>query len=277
MTPPPASFGANLALRIATAAIALPALAAAFFLGPPSLGAAVVGAAVLMGLWEYFELLRVRQIAPHRGGAVLLASAAFLDLARPAVAGAPLWIAGLLLVLVLTLPRADVAIAFPAAAATVLGAAYLGGLGGTMAALRTHEPSDQGPWRIAMLLAIVMVADTFAFFVGHAIGCHKLAPTVSPGKTVEGGVGSLLGGIVGALAVRRIGLPGMPLADAVALGLAVAAFGVAGDLFESLLKRWAGVKDSGGLFPGHGGMLDRLDSLLFGAPVLYYYFVFYAR
>jgi len=74
--------------------------------------------------------------------------------------------------------------------------------------------------------------------------------------------------------VRQLGLPDLPLGHAVGLGLAVAAFGIVGDLDESLLKRWAGVKDSGALFPGHGGMLDRLDSLLFGAPVLYYYFLY---
>ena len=73
-------------------------------------------------------------------------------------------------------------------------------------------------------------------------------------------------------AATWLSLPGLPVAHAVALGVLVAAVGTAGDLAESLLKRWAGVKDSGRLFPGHGGMLDRLDSLLFGAPVLYYYF-----
>ena len=79
---------------------------------------------------------------------------------------------------------------------------------------------------------------------------------------------------MGALAVRALGLPSMPLVDTLLLGVLVAALGIVGDLDESLLKRWAGVKDSGTLFPGHGGMLDRIDSLLFGAPILYYYFVY---
>jgi phosphatidate cytidylyltransferase len=89
---------------------------------------------------------------------------------------------------------------------------------------------------------------------------------------VEGSFGGLLGGVAGALVVRAVGLHELPALHAAGLGALVAASGVAGDLFESLLKRWAGAKDSGALFPGHGGMLDRLDSLLFGAPVLYYYF-----
>ena len=101
---------------------------------------------------------------------------------------------------------------------------------------------------------------------------RRLAPSVSPGKSVEGAFGGLVGGALGALAVRQLGMPDMPALHAAALGVGVAAAGIVGDLGESLLKRWAGVKDSGTLFPGHGGMLDRIDSLLFGAPVLYYYF-----
>jgi phosphatidate cytidylyltransferase len=129
-------------------------------------------------------------------------------------------------------------------------------------------------WRIVLLLAIVMSSDTVAFFVGSALGRRKLAPGISPGKTVEGAVGGLVGGVLGALAVWAAGLPGVPAWHAALLGFAVAVLGMLGDLLESLLKRWAGVKDSGRLFPGHGGMLDRLDSLLFGAPVLYYYFLY---
>jgi phosphatidate cytidylyltransferase len=125
---------------------------------------------------------------------------------------------------------------------------------------------------VVLLLAVIVVSDSLAFFVGHAIGRTRLAPGVSPGKSVEGALGGLLGGVLGALVVRHLGLPGLPALHAAGLGLAVAAMGIVGDLDESLIKRWAGVKDSGTLFPGHGGMLDRLDSLLFGAPVLYYYF-----
>jgi len=167
----------------------------------------------------------------------------------------------------------DIALAVPAGAATLLGAAYLGALGGSIAALRVLPPVELGAWRLLLLLAIVMGADTAAFFVGSAVGRHKLAPAISPGKTIEGLVGGLAGGMLGAVIVRWVGLRSLPLAHAVGLGLGVAALGTAGDLAESLLKRWAGVKDSGALFPGHGGMLDRLDSLLFAGPVLYYYFV----
>jgi len=159
-----------------------------------------------------------------------------------------------------------------AAAATLLGAVYLGALGGTVAALRVLPPLEDGAWRIALLLVVIVFSDSVAFFVGHAIGRRRLAPAVSPGKSVEGALGGLAGGVLGAFAVRHFGLPQLPALHALVLGLVVAGMGIVGDLDESLIKRWAGVKDSGTLFPGHGGMLDRLDSLLFGAPVLYYYF-----
>src|SRR5262249_29551115 len=148
--------------------------------------------------------------------------------------------------------------------------------GGTLAALRLAPYELGGPWVMLLLLATIMSADSAALFAGRAAGRHQLAPRISPGKTWEGLVGGLLGGVVGALVVRRLGVAWLRVAQAVVLALLVSLAGVTGDLAESLLKRWAGVKDSGALFPGHGGMLDRLDSLLAGAPVLYYYLL-YAR
>lgn len=269
----PPGFGANLARRVATALLVLPPLLAALFLGPPALGVALVALAALVGLREFFRLLEARGLKPLAPAGLLLAAAMFTDVARPA--SAPWWpLAALVLLAAMLLGGQEGALSVPSAAGTMLGASYLGALGGTIAALRVLEPVGRGAWRLVLLLAIIMVADTLAFFVGHAAGRHRLAPRLSPGKTVEGALGGLAGGVLGALAVRALGLPEIPLAHAVGLGLGVAALGIAGDLDESLLKRWAGVKDSGALFPGHGGMLDRLDSLLFGAPVLYYYFLY---
>jgi phosphatidate cytidylyltransferase len=269
----PPRFLANLARRVATALVALPALVAVLFLGPPAIGTSIVAAAVLAGVHEFHGLVRARQLAPMAPAGYVLAAALFVDVGLAGAGSVP-WtpfaVVGLLLS---TLARRDLAAGAPAAAATALGAAYLGALGGTMAALLVLEPAALGRWRLVMLLAIIMVSDTLAFFVGHAVGKRALAPSISPGKTMEGALGGLAGGVLGALAVRALGLPQLPPLHAVFLGVVVAAFGIAGDLFESLLKRWAGVKDSGRLFPGHGGMLDRLDSLLFGAPVLYYYFL----
>lgn len=270
-------FWGNLARRVGTAAVALPALLALLFWGPPLAMVAVVALAAFLGLWELNSLLAARGLRPFRlvGGLVaagVFAEVVFVD--APALWAVPVLPLALILLLGAMLQRADdIPGAVPAAAATLLGACYLGGLGGALAALRAVPPAQMGAWRLTLLLAIIMSADTLAFFAGSAFGRHKLAPRISPGKTLEGLAGGLIGGILAALVVRRIGLPNLPLVDTIALGAVVAGLGVVGDLVESLLKRWAGVKDSGALFPGHGGMLDRLDSLLFGAPVLYYYFL----
>lgn len=276
MTLPP-GFGSNLARRLATAAVALPVLVLVLFRAPAWATVALVAAALLVALLEFFRLLEARSLRPLRLAGLLMAAALFVEVAWPSLAMGPFWPFAALLLLSITLLRgARFDDTVPAAAGTLLGAVYLGALGGTIAALRVLAPQDDGAWRVVLLLATIMCADTAAFFVGHALGRRRLAPAVSPGKTVEGALGGVVGGVVGALLVRELGLPSLPAAHAAALGALVALFGIVGDLDESLLKRWAGVKDSGALFPGHGGMLDRLDSLLFGAPLLYYYFL-YAR
>jgi phosphatidate cytidylyltransferase len=255
--------------------VGLPLLLAGLVLGPPLVAVAIVAAAALLGLAEFFRLLAAGGVAPLRATGFLLLAVIFVDVARPGIVPGSAWPLAAAFVLGAALLRVrDIALAVPAAAGTLLGAAYLGGLGGCMAALRVLEPVEEGAWRLVLLLAVVMSADTAAFFVGSALGRRKLAPALSPGKTVEGLLGGLIGGVIGALAVRWAGLRALPVAHAIGLGLGAAALGTLGDLAESLLKRWAGVKDSGSLFPGHGGMLDRLDSLLFAAPILYYYFVF---
>ncbi len=253
--------------------VALPLLLAAFFLGPPPLGAGIVAIACVMALYEFFGLLHARGIKPLPASGLVALGLVFLEVARPGSLP-PLMPAVLVFALVPALSRgAAVSESLTAAALTFLGGAYLGALGGTMAGLLLLPPASQGPWRIVLLMAIIMTSDTAAYFAGHLWGRRRLAPSISPGKTVEGLLGALAGGIPSALVVRAFAFPAMPLAHAVVLGALVTAFGAAGDLSESLMKRWAGVKDSGALLPGHGGMLDRLDSLLFGAPVLYYYFL----
>jgi phosphatidate cytidylyltransferase len=271
---PGAGFKANLARRVVTALVVLPVLLAALLLGPPLLGAAVVLIALLLGVWEFFGLIEARGLVPFRVTGVVLLLAAFVEVVtRLDWVGPPLWpMVALVSLTALLLRVGDFTATVPAAALTLMGATYLGALGGTIAGLRMLEPQVLAPWRLVLLLAIIMMSDTAAFFVGSALGRRPLAPAISPGKTMEGAAGGLVGGVLGALAVWAAGLPGVPAWHAGLLGFVVAILGMLGDLLESLLKRWAGVKDSGRLFPGHGGMLDRLDSLLFGAPILYYYF-----
>ena len=265
-------FLPNLVRRVLTAAVALPAVLAVVLLAPPWATIVLVGCALAAGLHEFFGLLAARGLRPLRWSGVLLSAAVFADVVFPAAARVPLSPLGVLLVLSVAVLRGRDHESVSAAAGTILGAVYLGGLGGTVAALRTLPSPDGGSWRVVLLLVTIVLSDSFAFFVGHGVGRRRLAPSISPGKSVEGAVGGLLGGVLGVFVVRALALPDLPKAHALVLGLLVSAMGILGDLDESLLKRWAGVKDSGTLFPGHGGMLDRLDSLLFAAPVLYYYF-----
>jgi phosphatidate cytidylyltransferase len=116
--------------------------------------------------------------------------------------------------------------------------------------------------------------DTAAYGVGRAFGRRKLAPTLSPKKSVEGAMGGLAASIAAGLIARLWFAPYLTLLDALLLGALVGFFAQVGDLVESLLKRDAATKDSSGLIPGHGGALDRFDSLLFAAPIVYYYLVF---
>ncbi|HKY62712.1 MAG TPA: phosphatidate cytidylyltransferase [bacterium] len=124
---------------------------------------------------------------------------------------------------------------------------------------------------LLLVLASTFGADTGAYLVGRTIGKHKLAPHVSPGKTIEGLIGGTGLSVVAAL-ITRLLIPGdLSVGDCVWVGLAVGFIGPLGDLSESMLKRSVGVKDSGNLIPGHGGLLDRIDALLFTAPFVYYY------
>jgi phosphatidate cytidylyltransferase len=128
-----------------------------------------------------------------------------------------------------------------------------------------------GPLWILFTLTAVFAGDTAAFYVGRAFGRKKLAPAISPGKTVEGGYGAAAGSVAGALLFKALFFPQVPFFHALMLGLGAGVFGQLGDLWESVLKRSAQVKDSGTLIPGHGGLLDRIDSVLFAGPFVYYY------
>jgi len=131
---------------------------------------------------------------------------------------------------------------------------------------------DAGCALVWILFACTWASDTFAYFVGTAIGSHKLAPVISPGKTVEGFLGSIFGTILTALIVGSL-LFGLPLVKMAVAGFILSLAATLGDLVESVLKRFAGLKDSGVLLPGHGGALDRFDSIFYTAPTFYYFII----
>lgn len=167
----------------------------------------------------------------------------------------------------------DVRAAASEAALLFFGIIYVPYLLGYLILLRNHPAGLN--W-ILLILFIVMSGDSAAYFFGCRFGKHKLYPAVSPNKSVEGALFGLAGSVTGALAAKLIYFSGLSVGDGMLAALLVGSLGQLGDLFESLLKRSCGVKDSGRIIPGHGGILDRLDSILFAAPVTYYYATFVA-
>ncbi len=158
--------------------------------------------------------------------------------------------------------------------ANAFGPLYLGGGLGAVILLRRDAGGD-GPSFTVLALTLAWLSDTGAYFAGRFLGKHKLYEAVSPKKTVEGALGGLLAGLAGAVVAHFTFLRSLPLLDATVLALVAGGLGQAGDLGESLLKRSFGVKDSGGIVPGHGGILDRVDALLVTSTITYLYVLWF--
>jgi phosphatidate cytidylyltransferase len=173
-------------------------------------------------------------------------------------------------VLIVLVRLGDVKTAALRVAAGVFGPLYIGGGLGATALLRRDGGAD-GASFVVLALMFSWLSDTSAYFAGRFLGKHKLYEAVSPKKTIEGAIGGLLFGVLGALAGHFFYLRSLPVSDGIGLAVIAGALGQAGDLGESLLKRSVGVKDSGGIVPGHGGILDRVDALLVTGTVTYLY------
>lgn len=167
----------------------------------------------------------------------------------------------------------DIKNAASEAALLFFGIMYVPFLLGYLVLLRSHP---HGAKWILLIMFIVMGGDSAAYFIGCRYGKRRLYPEVSPKKSIEGAIGGLAGSLLGALLAKQIFFAEIYIADALFAALLIGALGQVGDLFESLLKRSCDVKDSGTIVPGHGGILDRLDSILFAAPAAYYYALFVA-
>lgn len=254
--------------RELAAAIAIPIVFAVLFLAPPLAFNLLVAAVALAALWEFYRLAEktglpvAKTVGLVFGAAVLLGWAAFWGFGKVA-----LW--GLLLLVLLSsvsqlFARVDLPTALGGASGTVFGVLSVALPATAMCFLRHVSPRA-----VLLLFLLVWGCDSFAYYTGRSFGRHKLAPRVSPNKTWEGTLGGLVGGtLIGAAAGTWWVFPELgPLRGALVGALATSA-GQLGDLVESLWKRGAGVKDSGTFLPGHGGFYDRVDSLLFAAPVL---------
>lgn len=249
-----------------TALILVPLFLAALFLLSGWVFAVFLGMILLLAVWEWGGLCDLHPTRRWLGLAFCSALAAGLYLLHglwlTALVGVVFWL--LASVAVIVFPRGRALWAMRSAR---LGAGVLVLIPAWASLLVVHGFSH-GPWLVLWIMLMVWGSDIGGYFVGRAWGRHKLAPAVSPGKTIEG----LLGGVGAALLLSLImiaaaGLAYSELPALVVITLLVVAAAVFGDLFESLIKRVAGVKDSGSLLPGHGGVLDRIDAVLAAAPV----------
>ncbi len=268
--PAKSGFVRNTLTRFATAAIGIPILLFFMFLAPDWAFQGIVLLAIARAAHELMTMtMRGAREAYAFGVVSTLQFAATLILTDN-----PVWqslsllfviVGGVLMPLARPEPleRAGQHLAW-----LIAGPLYVGGLFASLG--RIHAGEHGGAW-VLLAMWIAWSSDTGAYFAGRFFGRHKLAPRVSPAKTIEGAVGGWVASLTGAVAAHYWFMPSLPLVNALALAAIANVFGQAGDLVESLVKRSTGVKDSGNILPGHGGMLDRVDALMFTATACWVY------
>jgi len=262
--------------RILSGAVLIPLVAGIIWFAPPAAVVALAVVVLSISAWELVNLARASGLnvplwLPLTAALTTLATFAW----SPAAAGGlsqPVPLSTVLMAqLVATLGSTMAAWApgsrdaLATASASLLPSWYLALPIGALLSIRLSE----GPAPLLLLLFTVIISDTAQYYTGRLAGRRPLAPAISPKKTLEGAAGGV---VFGTLAFAIVGvwwLARLPVALRVLVGMTIVLAGIAGDLFESMLKRSAGVKDSSAIIPGHGGMLDRIDALLFAAPVYY--------
>ena len=257
----------TLARRVVTALVLLPVFLGALFLLPPTAFALFLGVLLLLGAWEWAGLCKLDVPGTALWLILIATLAAGLHVAdvlfATTVAGVAFWV--LATIAVIRYPRGA---GFWQRRPLRLASGLLVLLPGWAALTTLQATAGVGPWLVLWTMLMVWSTDTGAYFAGRAFGRRKLAPAVSPGKTVEGLVGGALAALIVSVAMASVGgLSPMLMPVVVGVTAVVVASSVVGDLLESLIKRVAGVKDSGTLLPGHGGVLDRVDATLAAAPV----------
>jgi phosphatidate cytidylyltransferase len=260
-----------LAQRLLSALVGIPALAALIAWGPAWLFTGLVLLLALIAQLELYRMFGEAGIEADRAVGLVLGALVVLAFAagRPVLLPLALSLA-VIVVVALGLRRdAGTERAWTGVTLTLLGVCYCAWLLGHAIWLRALPG---GRALTGFALGVTWCGESAAYFVGRRFGRRPLAPRVSPGKTVEGGVAQLIASVGAAL----VGAPFVSLSgpEAVTVGVLLGVVGQVGDLSESFLKRSAGAKDAGRLIPGHGGLLDRLDSLLFNVPALYYWLYF---
>ena len=231
---------------------------------------------ILLGLYEFYRLYyqtpRRLEIVFGMIGGFLLAVMFYRQSGSPSIGMEREWVSGLIVtgLLLQLFGKKDLKNTLSDGAVLVLGVFYVSWFLGHLILLRNMA---RGEYLIFFVFLVTWSCDTGAYYTGRLLGRRPLAPQVSPNKTVEGAIGGMVGCLASAVLARWWFLPDLSLQDAVGLGLLLGILAQLGDLVESMFKRSAGVKDSGRLFPAHGGILDKVDSLIFTAPAFYYYMV----
>lgn len=268
----PATGRSNLATRVITSAVVAPLLLALIYMGPAWGFYLLIFVASGVGAHEFFQMSHPSDRISRAVGVLLtLATSATLWFLSDNPLALLALLAGLpIAALLLSLARlGDIQTAALRISATAFGPLWVGLL--TLLALLRRDQGEIGPGYVLMTLMFAWLADTGGYFAGRFLGKRKLYPAVSPKKTVEGFFGAIAGALTGALLAHFWYLPTIPLLHALGLALLAGVLGQLGDLGESLIKRSTGVKDSGGIVPGHGGLLDRVDALLLASAIVYFY------
>jgi phosphatidate cytidylyltransferase len=269
----------NLVIRVLTSVVALPVVLGILLLGPPIAWFALVLAAVLLGARELWKMVAPDDRLMGAIGVVLAGLAAaglYFGGEEPRIVCTLFFGLPLVALLVPLLRFRKLESAGLQLMTAVAGPFYVGALLVSSALMR-RDLGAEGARYVVLSLTIAWLADTGAYFVGRVFGKKKLYPSVSPGKTRAGLWGAIIAATLAGLLASMTYLPSLPRLHGVLLGLAAGLLGQLGDLVESLLKRSAGVKDSGTLIPGHGGLLDRVDALMFVSPVVYLYAIWFMR
>lgn len=266
----------NLFTRLATAVVMVPLMLGMLYKAPPIVFFVFILLATIVGGNEFFKMThpedRVAQlIGVATCAAVSVVIYFFADDPR-AMLGVALGVP-LLAVLMPLFRLGDISTAALRTCAGAFGPLWLGSLT-LMARFLKERGSSEGAGFVITTLAIGWIADTAGYFAGRFLGKHKLYPAVSPKKTVEGAVGAVLGATLSPVIAHFTVLPALPLAHGAVLGLVAGTIGQMGDLGESLLKRSTGIKDSGAIVPGHGGILDRVDAVMLVSTLVYLYMKF---
>lgn len=236
---------------------------------------------MVLGLHEFWLLAKRRAIRPDAGVGFMGAAGLFVGFYFDAPNKAPQLLLLTLIVFVIVALAVEMLRGAPfdkmiaSVSVTVFAVLYVVLLGGHLVSLRVGFDAQLSRHLLFFFFLVIMGSDAGAYYTGRALGRHKLAPKISPGKTWEGAIGGMVASLLMATLARYWFFPELSLKAALPLSVAMNVFGVMGDLAESALKRSAGAKDTAKILPGHGGVLDRLDSLLFNAPVIYYFALIY--